>query len=294
MGHPGVTRTTTAVFRHYYWKSLHKDVAHFVRSCTACATSKASAQLRLGVEGFSPVPVVCFTHWAMDLIGSLSKSRSGHEWIVTWVDRTSKMIVAAAVKTGQSSGRELADLMFTQICCCFGLPAKITHDNDVRFKNVWRDIWRRLGTKIACTSAYDPQADPAERENRQVLEALRAAVTIVVAFDQWDLALLQICCGLNTSISSATGTSPFELAHGFPARESLNLDVMEDVAAAAAGRIGADFALAVQNRLGAEADHVVAAGVRLGRLLEARATPARVVVGKPHVAGWGAEGLSDG
>jgi hypothetical protein len=54
---------------------------------------------------------------------------------------------------------------------------------------------------------------------------------------------------------------------------------MEDVAAASAGRIGADFALAVQNRLGTAADHVVAAGVRLGRLLEARATPARVVVG---------------
>jgi len=33
VGHPGVTRTTTAVSRHYYWKSLHKDVAHFVRSC---------------------------------------------------------------------------------------------------------------------------------------------------------------------------------------------------------------------------------------------------------------------
>jgi hypothetical protein len=111
-------------------------------SCTACATSKASAQLQLGVEGFSPVPVVSFTHWAMDLICPLSKSRSGHEWIVTWVDCTSKMIVAAAVKTGQSSGRELADLMFTKICCCFGLPAKITHDNDVRFKNVWRDICR--------------------------------------------------------------------------------------------------------------------------------------------------------
>jgi len=192
VGHPGVTRTTVEVSRYYYWKSLHKDVAHFVRSCATCATSKASAQQRLGVEGFSAVPVLPFT----------------------WVDRTSKMIVAAAVKTGKSSGRDLADLMFTQTCCRFGLLTKITHDNDVRFKHVWRDIWRRLGAKIACTSAYNPQADPAERANRQVLEALRAAVATVVAFDQWDVALPQICFGLNTHVSSGTGTSPFELAHG--------------------------------------------------------------------------------
>ena len=49
--------------------------------------------------------------------------------------------------------------------------------------------------------------------------------------------------------------------------------------ASGASRVGADFALSVQNRLGAAADHVVAAGVRLGRVLEARVTPARVVVG---------------
>ena len=95
----------------------------------------------------------------------------------------------------------------------------------------------------------------------------------VLPFTQWPWI------SLVHSPSHVRDTSPFEQSHGFPARLPLNMDVMEDATAAAAGRIGADFALAVQNRLGAAADHVVAAGVRLGRLLEARATPARVVVG---------------
>jgi hypothetical protein len=63
----------------------------------------------------------------------------------------------------------------------------------------------------------------------------------LVAFDQWDVSFPQICFGLKTHVSSATGTSQFELAYGFPATLPLNMDVMED-ATAAVGRIRADFA----------------------------------------------------
>jgi len=48
------------------------------------------------------------------------------------------------------------------------------------------------GSKLKFTSSYHPQADPAERSNRQVMEALRAAVTTVAQYDEWDLALPHI------------------------------------------------------------------------------------------------------
>ena len=137
------------------------------------------------------------------------------------------MIVARALRQGNSSAKALAELTFEAICCRFGLPARLTHDNDVRFRSLWKELWRLLNTKITCTSAYNPQADPAERANRQVLEALRAAVASVTDFDQWDQALPHLCFGLNTHPSSATNTSPFELAHGFPARVPLTLDLAE-------------------------------------------------------------------
>ena len=50
------------------------------------------------------------------------------------------------------------------------------------------------------------------------MEALRAAVATVVQCDEWDLALPHITFGLNTHISTTTKLSPFEFAHGFPAR----------------------------------------------------------------------------
>jgi len=190
-------------------------VAKVVRSCRTCAAAKSSTGLRLGVDTFSSVPLQPFTHWSMDLIGPLPKSRSGNDLIVTWVDRTSKLIVAKAIRQGNSSAKALAKLTFEAICCRFGLPASLTHDNDVRFRSLWKELWRLLNIKISCTSAYNPQADPAERANWQVLEALRAAVSSVTDFDQWDQALPHLCFGLNTHPSSATHVSPFELAMDF-------------------------------------------------------------------------------
>ena len=277
-GHPGVTRTAATVARFFWWPNLHRDVAHYVRTCRTCSAAKSSSGLRLGVDSFTSIPLQPFTHWSMDLIGPLPPSRSGNDLIVTWVDRTSKLIVARALKQGQSSAQHLAELTFEAICCRFGIPARLTHDNDVRFQSLWKELWRLLHTKISCTSSYNPQANPAERANRQVLEALRAAVASVTDFDQWDKALPHLCFGLNTQPSSVTQTSPFELAHGFPARVPLTLDLPAH-ARLTGDRQAADYALVVHNRLRAAADHAAAAQVRLGRLAAKRARPAEVKVG---------------
>ena len=279
-GHPGVNRTASVVARSYYWPHLYADVAHFVRTCKACIGAKSSSQARLGVESFSTVPDQPFTHWAMDLIGPMPKSKAGNDLIVTWVDRTSKTIVAEAIRSGKSSGRDLAALTMRHICSRYGLPLKLTHDNDVRFRALWKELWALLGTKIKCTSAYNPAADPAERANRQVLEALRAAVYTVRDFDAWDEALPHICFGLNTHPSLATHMSAFEHAHGFPARVPLTLDLP---ATAGRGVAGApevsEVALKVQNRLRAAGDQAAAAQVRIGRILDRRSRAADVKVG---------------
>ena len=61
-----------------------------------------------------------------------------------------------------------------------------------------------FGSKLKFTSSYHPQADPAERANRQVMEVLRTAVATVAQYDKWDLALPHITFGLNTQVSTAT------------------------------------------------------------------------------------------
>ena len=114
----------------------------------------------------------------------MARSKDGNEWIVTWVDRTSKKIVAAAAAHKHTSAKNLAKLTFKEICCRFGLPQNLTMDDDVRFvSSLWKSLWHICGTKLRFTSSYHPQTD-SERANRQVLEALRAAVTTVVQYDE--------------------------------------------------------------------------------------------------------------
>jgi len=116
----------------------------------------------------------------MDLIGPLPTTKLGNNWIVTWVDRTTKTIVAAVAKA-LTSKETLARLTFREICCRFGLPLNLTMDNDVRFNNgLWKSLWKMCGSKLKFTSSYHPQANPAERANRQVMEALRTAVCVCV------------------------------------------------------------------------------------------------------------------
>ncbi len=139
--HPGMERTAASVARSYWWPGLHRDVTHFVRSCRTCAVAKSSTALRLGVESHSTVPVEPFSNWTMDLIGPVTLSKAGNDLILTWVDKTSKMIAASPLSS----------------------------NNDVRFGSLWKELWRLVGTKNLFTTEYNPQAYPVEQANRQDL-----------------------------------------------------------------------------------------------------------------------------
>jgi len=224
----------------------------------------------------------------MDLIGPMPQSKDGNEWIVTWVDRTSKTIVAAAAAHKHISAEDLAVLTLRRFVG-FGLPQNLTMDNDVRFvSSLWKSLWHICGTKLRFTSSYHPQADPAERANRQVLEALRAAVTTVVQYDEWDQALPHITFSLNNHVSTATRMSTFEFAHGFTVRTPLTLGLTDDRPLPVDMKTSKcrqdydhakDMAQKVLHRHQAAADHMAAAQVRLGQMLAKRVTPACIQVG---------------
>ena len=115
-------------------------------------------------------------------------------------------------------------------------------------------------------SSYNPQSDPAERANHQVLKALRAAVATVVQYDEWDEALPHVTFGLNTHESTATNVRPFEFAHGFPARVPFTMD-LSDSSPSAHDKSAVTLAQRIANRHKAASDHIAAAQVRLGHLL---------------------------
>jgi len=140
---------------------------------------------------------------------------------------------------------------------------------------------------MPCAS-YHPQADPAERANHQVLEALRAAVTTAVQYDEWDRALPHVTFGLNNHISTETRMTSLEFVHGFTARTPLILGVTDDRPLPVDMKTSncrqdydhaKDMTRNVLHRHQAATDHMTAALVRLGQMLAKRVTPACIKVG---------------
>jgi len=104
------------------------------------------------------------------------------------------------------------------------------------------------------------------------MEALRAAVTTVAQYDEWDLALPHITFGLNTHVSTVTTVSPFEFTHGFPGWIPLTFG--QPSAQAPPDEVLDMGEAAISNQMKmrhwANADHMTAAQAGLGHLLAKR------------------------
>src|ERR1700731_1499148 len=95
----------------------------------------------------------------MDLITQLPPTPSGHDAIFVVVDKSSKMIHCLPTTTTVTAPG-LASLFFREIVCQHGIPTSITSDRDPRFtSSFWSELWKKLDTKLAMSTAYYPQMD---------------------------------------------------------------------------------------------------------------------------------------
>jgi hypothetical protein len=109
----------------------------------------------------------------------------------------------------------VAELYYRNIWRLHGLPTSIVSDRDTKFTSAfWKELTAAVGTKLLMSTAYHPQTDGAtERVNRTVTQILRSFVRP----DQLDWAskLAPVEFAINSSVSSSTGYSPFELNYGY-------------------------------------------------------------------------------
>jgi hypothetical protein len=201
-GHVGIAKTTELLTRHFYWPKMHAEIRDYVTSCLACQSNKPSHQLPMGLLQPIPTPSRRWEQVSMDLITQLPKTRSGHDAIVVFVDKLSKMVHYAPTKT-QVTAPELASLFVKEVVRHHGVPESIISDRDPRFtSNFWRSVWQQLGTKLSMSTAYHPQSDgQTERANRTLEDMLRAYVSY--RQDDWDKHLIAAEIAYNNSLQAS-------------------------------------------------------------------------------------------
>ena len=212
-GHKGVTKTLAAVQRLYWWPGMRAAVNNYVTTCASCQRNKAPGKKPIGLLKPLEVPAAPWAEVTMDFITGLPCTAAGHDAVMVFCDRLTKMVhFAACTTTIDAAGA--AKLFRNHVFTAHGLPVSIVSDRDTRFTSeFWSALVELLGVKHKMSSAFHPQTDgQTERVNRVLEEYLRHYVS--PSHDDWNDWLPLAEFAYNNSVHEAIGETPFFLNYG--------------------------------------------------------------------------------
>ena len=106
----------------------------------------------------------------MNFITGLRKNFRQHDSIMVVVDKLSKETHFIPVKSTYKVVN-IADIFMKDIFRLHGIPKVIISDRDVKFReNLWKDLFKGLGTELNFSVAYHPQTDGKNEIVNHVLE----------------------------------------------------------------------------------------------------------------------------
>lgn len=222
-GHLGATKTWDRLTRAFHWPHMKADVEEYVRTCPSCQINKPSTQRPLGLLQPLSIPTRKWESVSLDYVMPLPKTKAGHDALVVFVDRLTKMVITAPCTvsvTGEKTARLFFDTVFRR---GHGVPAVLVSDRDPRFTGAfWGELFKLMGTRFNMSTANHPETD-GQSEN-----AIRTIKSIIRAYvgpyqDDWDQHLAAVEFALNDAKHASSGFSPFFLNYGQNPRTPLSL-----------------------------------------------------------------------
>ena len=212
-GHLGRDKTIAAISSSCWWPTLAADVSKWCQECTECQKNKGTNRAPAGLLRPLPVPTHPWQAISMDIMTDLPVTAEGHDAIVVFCCRLSKMV--HFVPCCKSYGApEFANLFVKHVFRAHGLPSSIVSDRDPRWtSHFWKTVFTLLGTQLNMSTAFHPQSDgQSERSFRTLQQMLRAFVS--PRQDDWAEHLPLLEFAYNNSKQASTGFIPFEMCYG--------------------------------------------------------------------------------
>ena len=211
--HNNWERTAERITRNYHWPRLHHDVKAYVRHCDACQRNKIARRLPYGLLNPHNVPISRWDTISMDFITKLPPTSQNFDAIMVIVDSASKRVHINPCRTTDTA-HDIATLFERTIWRNHGLPRHIISDRDSKFISAfWTSLMQSLRITHNMSTSYHPQTDgQTEIRNPWIQAVLRGFVNHHQ--DDWDQYLHIIEHGINDSVNSTTGYTPFMLDTG--------------------------------------------------------------------------------
>ena len=220
-GHLGVRKTVARILAHYYWPRLRQDVTEYCKSCHTCQVV-GKPQHRIKPAPLIPIPVSQepFSRVLIDCVGSLPKTKTGFQYLLTIMDTTIRFPEAVPLRNIKAETViDVLLIFFTR----YGLPKEIQSDQGSNFMStVFQEVMFQLGIKQINSSAYHPQSQGALERYHQTLK------TMIKSYCQenpgeWDKGISFLVFASRDTPNVSTGFTPFELVFGHEPRGPLKV-----------------------------------------------------------------------
>nr|GEW10442.1 hypothetical protein [Tanacetum cinerariifolium] len=144
-----------------------------------------------------------------------------------WEDVSLDFIVGLPRTQRQKRSIMVAALYFKEIVRLHGIPCSMVSDRDVKFlSHFWVTLWRKMETKLKCSTASHPQTDgQTEVTNRTLRSLLRSLIK--TNLKQWEELLPQAEFAYNCAPNKTTSHSPFMVVYGLNPATPLDLVVLD-------------------------------------------------------------------
>ena len=218
-GHLGRDKTIKRITKHFYWPTLLSDVAEYCRRFPECQRTMKGSQHKVPLI---PLPVMQepFERIAMDIVGPLSRSRRGKQYIFVVCDYATRYPEDMALrKVDAGSVAEQLIQLFSRV----GIPREILSDQGTNFMSqLLRELYNLLNIRPIRTSPYHSQTDGLVERFNKTLKALLRKLVNKEGYD-WDRLLPYVLFAYWEVPQSTTGFSPFELLYSREVRGPLDV-----------------------------------------------------------------------
>ena len=152
----------------YYWPTMKKDAAFFVRKCHACQIH--DNLLHRPTYALQDMHTPCPFHtWGLDLIGPIRPTSNRYIWIITATEYFTKWVEAVPLRN--ATGAVIANFIREYLVSRFGISYKIVSDNETPFVNKQvHCMFVGYGIKHRRSKPYYPQGNgQAEATNKTLI-----------------------------------------------------------------------------------------------------------------------------
>jgi len=211
-GHMGMNTTFARVREMYWWPRMNADVKRWVKTCDKCQRMTNPTQKVGLLQPTTSETLQGRRRWAIDILGPYPTTRSGEEYIMVMIDVNDGWPEAFAMK--RHTTQEVIDIWRNELVPRHGVPDEILTDRGTEFlSNEAMSFYETYGIKKKSTTAFHPQTDgAAEALVKKIKNVLKKTCE---RWSSWKEDLPEALMALRSAPRAVTGTSAFELRHGY-------------------------------------------------------------------------------